>query len=147
MNPLLVGSDAWTGAVHLEGSGSQLEQEVICCNEETKWDNLLALCTNLRGGIKCSLSKKCSIGTQNLVKLVEFEDGMKWVARVSLKDVDHRMNCSKEEEVNNQIATYRFLKYFYLTIRGRTSCRFAEEVQATHEHSSTRSSRVQCPSH
>ncbi len=106
-----IGSDAWLGAELLEdGVSLAVSARVWRCMNETQWEYLLADCSKVRGGINCTISQKFSFGTQNLVRLVKFEDDVKWVARVSLEDGDDRMAASLEDQMNSQIATYKFLR-------------------------------------
>ncbi len=106
----LIGSDAWRGAELLDDVQSDVDERVRRCLNDTQWDSLLATCSELREGTSCTISQKFSFGTQNLVRLVEFEDDVKWVARVSLEDVDERMAGSLEDQMNSQVATYNYLK-------------------------------------
>lgn len=106
-----IGGDAWRGAELLEdGVSLAVVERVQRCINNTEWNNLLAECSELREGISCTISQKFSFGTQNLVRLVTFEDDVKWVARVSLEDGDDRMAASLEDQMNSQIATYKFLR-------------------------------------
>ena len=106
-----IGSDTWQGGELLEdGVRPAIDGGVRRCINDTRWDNLLAICSELREGISCKMSQKFDFGTQNLVRLVHFEDDVKWVARVALEDVDERMAASLEDQMNSQVATYKFLK-------------------------------------
>lgn len=105
-----VGSDKWRGLELLDTMQSFFDERVRRCIDSTRWDNLLTICSNLREGVSCSISEKFTFGTQNLVKLVQFEDDVKWVARVALEDADERMAVTLEDQMNGQIATYKFLK-------------------------------------
>lgn len=93
---------------------SEIATQAARCLESTRWDNLITLSSSLRNGIGCKVSEKYSLGTQNLVKLVEFEDGLKWVARISLlmndNEVGAELTASAEKCMENQVATYRYLR-------------------------------------
>ena len=108
-----IGTDAWQGAA-LILEDSEIATRAARCLKNTRWDNLITLCSSLRHGISCKLSEKYSVGTQNLVKLVEFEDGLKWVARVSLLMNDHEIGAeitaSAEKCMESLVATYRYLR-------------------------------------
>lgn len=108
-----IGSDAWQGAEFFMDE-SEVATQAARCLENTRWDNLITLCSSLRNGIGCEVSEKYSLGTQNLVKLVEFEDGLKWVARISLlmndNEVGAELTASSEKCMESQVATYRYLR-------------------------------------
>ena len=111
MTTTTFGSDAWEGTKDLEdGVRSFIDEGVRRCLKDTQWDSLKAKCSELREGISCKMSEKFSFGTQNLVRLVEFENDVKWVARVALEDVDQRMAASLEDQMITQVATYMYLK-------------------------------------
>ena len=106
-----IGSDNWRGVEILEDyEESPRGDRMRRCIKDTRWDNLAARCSELRQGVRCTISEKFSYGTQNLVKLVRFEDGVKWVARVALEDVDDRLAASVEDRMRSEVATYQFLK-------------------------------------
>lgn len=108
-----IGSDAWQGA-ELFLEDSEVATRAAQCLENVRWDKLNALCSSLRNGIGCKVSENYSLGTQNLVKLVEFEDGLKWVARMSLlmhdNEIGAELKASSEKCMENLVATYRYLK-------------------------------------
>ena len=111
MTTTVIGSEAWENVEVLKQSMPADEHnEAHESLEDTHWDNLIAKCTALRVGISCSISDKFTFGTQNLVRLVEFEDSVKWVARVALEDVDTRMATNLEDQMMSQVATHKFLK-------------------------------------
>ena len=106
-----VGSERWHGVEFLdEDDNPYICEKLRRCINDTRWNSLVARCSELRRGISCTISESFSYGTQNLVKLVQFEDGVKWVARVALEDVDDRMAASLEDQMKSQISTYRYLK-------------------------------------
>ena len=56
------------------------------------------------------MGQNFTFGSQNLLRLVQFEDDVKWVAHVALEDVEKKMAASLEDQMSNQIVTYKFLK-------------------------------------
>ena len=110
-----IGSDGWRDSTHLDKE-SELEESVQRCLAHTNWSRLAALCSELRDRKGCTLSEKFSIGTENLVKLVEFEDGVKWVARVSLQDEDYRYKANAADVMKNEVANYKYLRYGYSSV-------------------------------
>ena len=108
-----IGSDTWQGAARFL-EDSEVATRAARCLKNTRWENLTALCSSLRKGISCKVSDKYSLGTQNLVKLVEFEDGLKWVARISLliddNEIGAELTASAEKCMESLVATYHYLE-------------------------------------
>ncbi len=104
----VIGSDGWTGAAEFN---DEAVERATKCDQSTKWMNVVALCSSLRDGMSCKIGEKFSVGTQNLVKLVEFEDGTKWIARIPMRQEDDRRATDPETSLRSEIATYKFLKY------------------------------------
>ena len=108
-----IGSEGWQGAEQLLDCG-EIEELVTRCLENTRWDNLCGICSSIREGIVCKVSEKFSIGTENLVRLIEFEDGVRWVARIWMlandAETDVGIAASAEKVMESQIATYKYLK-------------------------------------
>ena len=111
MAALSIESEKWHGIEFLEENDNPyICEKLRRCINDTRWDSLVAKCSELRRGISCTMSERFCYGTQNLVKLVHFEDNVKWVARVALEDVDERLTASLEDQMNSQISTYQYLK-------------------------------------
>lgn len=107
-----VGSDAWQGSEHLL-EGGHLETLAKASMKNTNWHNVTEMCSSLRQNLSCKVGESFTTGSQNLVRLVEFEDGVKWVARIWMGDgeeKDMRMAASAEKIMENQVATYRYLR-------------------------------------
>lgn len=108
-----VGSEAWQGAEQLV-EGGHLETLAKTSMKNTKWENLTKMCSSHRQNISCKTGQSFCIGTQNLVRLVEFEDGVKWVARICMledgEEKDTRVAASAEKIMENQVATYRYIR-------------------------------------
>ena len=105
-----VGSDTWQDASQVI-TASPRGKLIANCIKTVKWESLLMLCSNLREGTGCKISEKFSVGSHNLVKLVDFDDGVKWVARISLQVIDDFMTASVEERMDREVTIYKFLKY------------------------------------
>lgn len=94
--------------------GGEIETLVTHCLENTRWGGLCEICSSVRDGIACKVSDKFSIGTENLVRLVEFEDGVRWVARIWMlandAETDVGIAASAEKVMESQVATYKYLK-------------------------------------
>ncbi|KAI1454172.1 kinase-like domain-containing protein [Annulohypoxylon moriforme] len=81
--PEAIGSDLWIGA---DAYNPDDEYNTATKNffNSVKWDVLASVASRLRNGLQCSYIDKYSIGTFNLVRRLDFDDGISWVARVRL---------------------------------------------------------------
>jgi hypothetical protein len=80
-----VGGDAWLGADEYE-PGSPLHTRATDFLKSIKWDVLAGIASKNRGGISCCYEDKFSIGHFNMVRRINFEDGVGYVARLRLPD-------------------------------------------------------------
>ncbi|PGH20359.1 hypothetical protein AJ80_03627 [Polytolypa hystricis UAMH7299] len=55
--------------------------------EQVEWGELAAIVSRHRDGISCSYHEKFSLGHFNMVRQIEFEDGVKWVARLRMPKI------------------------------------------------------------
>ena len=108
-----IGSEGWKCATNLYEEGD-LAKLVRSSVENTDLDKLVTLCSSLRPGISCKISDKFTSGTRNLVRLVEFDDGVKWAARIWMlrygQETDEWTLASAEKVMESQLATYKYLK-------------------------------------
>ena len=49
-----------------------------------KWEVLASIASAVRKGARCSYTDKYSIGQFNMVRRLNFDDGVSWVARIRL---------------------------------------------------------------
>lgn len=82
-----IGSDAWLGADEYE-SNSPLHTRAIDFMKTVKWDVLAYIASKHRGGIPCRYGDKFSIGHFNMVRRINFDDGVSCVVRLRLPDKD-----------------------------------------------------------
>ncbi|WEW61225.1 hypothetical protein PRK78_006715 [Emydomyces testavorans] len=120
-----LGSDIWTGADEYRPSpGEPLDPE----NEETHylykravefhvrvdWDAVISIARRLRKGKNCKILPKYSIGIFNLVKRVDFEDGVSWVVRVRMPSLGglfgRRQLLPSEQAMSIEVAAMKFFK-------------------------------------
>ena len=105
----IIGSDSWDGNTYEKDD--IMHSSVMRCIRGTKWDNVRAICAKLRGStVGCEISDKYITGSQNLVRLIVFEDGVQWVIRIPLDAVDHRWAADTTDRVENEVSTYKFLR-------------------------------------
>ncbi|RDA90276.1 hypothetical protein CP533_1502 [Ophiocordyceps camponoti-saundersi (nom. inval.)] len=55
------------------------------CLARTKWDQLCLLASSLRQGVPCRVLPELRNGLHHLVRLLAFDDGTTWIARVRMK--------------------------------------------------------------
>ena len=134
-----IGSDSWHSVLsNLDNTA--MDVLVKRCIEDTKWNNILEMCTNLRKSVRCKLSDKFSCGTQHLVRLIEFDDHVKWVVRIRFQEPDYR---NAEEAMNSQVATYKFLKYVFNDVQLMPLGLLADHTKRTNGSPCTRSTCFQ----
>ncbi|RDA87745.1 hypothetical protein CP532_1778 [Ophiocordyceps camponoti-leonardi (nom. inval.)] len=64
---------------------SSLERSVNECLTRTNWDQLCLLASSLRQGVPCRVLPELKNGLNHLVRLLSFDDGTTWIARVRLR--------------------------------------------------------------
>lgn len=102
-NPI-IGSDGW------DGDAENMSDSMKRCIDDTNWGSVLKTCELLRGGVGCVVGVRYSWGSQNVVKLIEFKDGVKWVIRIPLGDTESLWAASIPQRIENEVATYKYLK-------------------------------------
>jgi len=108
MAPQILGSDGWMDT--FDHPKDDIQQSAMRCVQNTNWDHVAAMCSGLRGGMRCAIAAKFTMGSQNFVRLIQFEDGDKWVIRIPLDVKDLRWAADTAERMSNEIATYQYLK-------------------------------------
>ncbi|KAH0551623.1 hypothetical protein GP486_007160 [Trichoglossum hirsutum] len=105
-----VGCDAWKCYSDIS---YKVEKDVRAFQESIQWDNIISFCRESRG-VLCNMGPKFVVGSKNLVKVVEFADGIKWVAKLPLpRPGVYRINGnvkSQSTALRSEVATFRFLK-------------------------------------
>ena len=108
-----LGSASWKGATDYE-TGDKFHERATAFFVAVKWDVLASLCSSLRDGIPCELGGNFSIGHFNMVRRVAFEDGISWVARLSLPSLKAASGDDgahdRASSFKVEIASMRFLK-------------------------------------
>jgi len=80
-NSLSVGSAAWTGGRKYGGEYSERIGQFI---DKVNQEALLAYASMLRGNRPCTISHEFSVGNFNLVRKIQFDDGVEWIARLRM---------------------------------------------------------------
>jgi len=75
---------------------------------------LISHCLSLQSNSGCTLSPSFNSGSEHVVKLIEFEDGITWVARLPLPaymdDESGRFASNWKTRVDSEVATHRFIR-------------------------------------
>lgn len=80
-NSLPFGSAAWTGGEEYGGEYSERINHFI---DKVDQDALVAYVSALRGHRSCTISREFSVGSFNLVRKIQFDDGLEWIARLRM---------------------------------------------------------------
>ena len=113
METPLLGSARWIIDDHLP---DEWLQQIRKCEASTNWKAVTSLCSSLRDGMSCEVSEKTTKGTKRLVKLVEFEDGVKWVACITMEPREDSGDESSsppgysELGLKTELAAYNYLR-------------------------------------
>ncbi|OAA70601.1 Protein kinase-like domain protein [Cordyceps fumosorosea ARSEF 2679] len=111
--PRTIGSDAWLGAGNYE-PGSAWNTRATDFFKVVKWGAVAAIASRLRGGISCSFADKFAIGNFNIVRRLDFDDGVSWVARVRLPPiidgVADRGALPVSQAIEMEAASIKFLR-------------------------------------
>jgi hypothetical protein len=107
-----LGSDLWLGASEYE-PGSVFHVRATKFLASVKWDVLAGIASKLRDDIPCRLEDKFSVGHFNMVRRINFDDGVSWVVRLRLPDIDmfkgrEVLTSSKAMEI--EIASMKFFR-------------------------------------
>ncbi|RGP66279.1 kinaselike domain [Fusarium sporotrichioides] len=112
-DPVALGSTSWIGADNYE-SGGDFHDRALKTLNEINWDRLLTISSSLRNGTSCRISQSFSIGHFNMVRRIEFADGISWVARVRLPEMKSffgdREMLDDAETLRVELASMNFLK-------------------------------------
>ncbi|KAK3699511.1 hypothetical protein LTR37_016380 [Vermiconidia calcicola] len=108
-----IGSDKWPGVVQSKDGGS-VNTRATALVASIKWDALISRASSQRNGIACHLSDNYSLGQNNLVRHIAFEDGINWVARLRLPKLKGTVGESEpldvQSSMENMIATTNYLR-------------------------------------
>lgn len=105
-----VGSSSWVGTEEYEDD-SEFAQRANKFLREINWDRLTKICSERRN-IPCQLSERFSIGHFNMVRQIEFQDGILWIARLRMPDLEDGAHLYPDVEraMSSEVACMKFLK-------------------------------------
>lgn len=99
----LIGSDAWKGSIS-SGANAFLDR--------INKDALVKFASSLRDNRSCTLSDKFTSGCDHLVLKIEFDDGVKWVARLQtpFKQATSPTLKDRRRSLESELATMEFVR-------------------------------------
>jgi len=108
-----VGSDSWIGLDQVDEE-DELHNRTTAFLGAINWQALTSLAFRMRA-VDCQLSEKYSVGHFNLVRRLQFTDGISWIARLRLPELPdvfgQREALNAEECMRIEIATMKYLRY------------------------------------
>ena len=92
---LPVGSAAWRGGDEYEDEYSErIDQFIDSISKEA----LVDFASSLRDNRPCMLSEEFSVGNFNLVRKIQFNDGVEWIARLRMPPAPDSSSFGNERE-------------------------------------------------
>ncbi|KAF2496589.1 hypothetical protein BU16DRAFT_571698 [Lophium mytilinum] len=108
-----LGSVSWIGADDYD-EGDEFHDRATKFFASVKWDVLASHASTIRNGIPCDFGEKFSIGHFNMVRLITFEDGIRWIARLRLPELKavfgDREGLDYINTMKVEIASMKFLR-------------------------------------
>ncbi len=106
-------SEFWVGAGVCE-EGGPFHKRAVLFLEHVKWETLLRICSQRRGGIPCQIKDNFSIDHFNLVRHVVFDDGIERIARVRVPDspdvFEGRELLDVQSVMESEVASMNYLE-------------------------------------
>lgn len=97
-------SSSWTTVQDfLQDSDSQTAD----CFYRTRWNELCRIASGLAGHLECKALDQVASGLNNIVRVLEFSDQTRWVARVHVRRSNSLVSGTK---LKTEIATMQFIK-------------------------------------
>lgn len=108
MTSLPVGSSAWTGGQEYEGEYAERISEFI---ERINQQAVLDYASELREQRPCTMSAEFSVGNDNLVRNIKFDDGVEWIARFRMPALSDGGSASTSRlEMQSELDTMEFVR-------------------------------------
>ena len=108
-----LGSGSWLGADEYE-PGSALHSRATDFVSNVNWDVLTDIASTHREGMPCRYEGNFSIGHYNMVRRIDFDDGVSWVARLRLPSDDMfagRQLLENSKVMEIEITSMKFFRY------------------------------------
>lgn len=98
-------SSSWTTVQDfLQDSDSQTAD----CFHRTRWKELCRIASGLAGHLECKVLDQVASGLNNIVRVLEFSNQTRWVARVHIRRSNSPLVSSTK--LKTEIATMQFIK-------------------------------------
>jgi hypothetical protein len=98
-------SSSWTT---VQGFLHDSDSQTADCFHRTRWDELCRIASGLAGHLKCIALDEVASGLNNIVRVLEFSDQTRWVARVHIRRNNSPLVSSTK--LKTEIATMQFIK-------------------------------------
>jgi hypothetical protein len=112
--PTHLGSASWIGVDEYD-PGDRFYERATKFFAAVKWDVLASVSSDLRNSVPCQFSEKYSIGHFNMVRRIVFADGVSWVARLRLPQLEaifgDRELLDVARTIKVEVASMNFLRY------------------------------------
>ena len=89
---------SWSSVLSYKGR-TEKGQSVHACLVRTDWEQLCFRASSLRHGASCRFLPEVKTGLNHLVRILRFDDGISWIARVPLKPASEKSVLSLQSEV------------------------------------------------
>ncbi|PLB45783.1 hypothetical protein P170DRAFT_364182 [Aspergillus steynii IBT 23096] len=90
--------------------GSPLQQRAQSFLDSVNWDRLLTYAASLRNHPSCILLPEIGLGYNHMVRIVEFPDKVRWLARLRLSSVSPSANISEHSQMECEYYTIRLVQ-------------------------------------
>lgn len=84
------------------------DSQTADCFHQTRWDEVCRIASGRAGHLECTALDKVASGLNNIVRVLEFSDQTRWVARVHIKRSNSPLVSSTK--LKTEIATMQFIK-------------------------------------
>lgn len=112
--PAPIGSDAWIGADDYDAPRTKRIVDFMAAANEKA---LKSYASSLRNHQSCNISDKFSMGTTHLVRKLQFDDGVQWIARLRMPRLNGSTTNRKQDlsEMRCELDTVEFVWCVYNT--------------------------------
>lgn len=115
VDSLPFGSAAWTSGEEYGGEYAERINQFI---EKINKNSLISYASLLRGNQPCTVSPEFSVGNFHLVRKIQFDDGVEWIARLRMPPMPHHGSWmatppARERmllEMQSELATMEFVR-------------------------------------
>ncbi|KAI1181902.1 hypothetical protein F5B17DRAFT_450768 [Nemania serpens] len=108
--PASVGSNAWTGGKEYKGDHAL---RIDHFNGTVNLEALRAYASELQKNQPCNVSPNFSVGQDNLVRKITFDDGVEWIARLRMSPMKGEPGTANmiSLDLRSELATMELVRY------------------------------------